>query len=129
MKDTERIIDNAIETYPLEDLPSGFVRRTMAQIEPPPRFKLTFMDLALPAFFAIFGAIILASFYWLLQSINPSWAMNFGALFSQVAAYSSMTTIILLVIAIAICLMILACAIMVLSFWLEKPVRLQGKIS
>jgi hypothetical protein len=129
MKDTERIIDTAIDTYPLEDLPSGFVSRTMAHIAPPPRFKLTFTDLALPAFFAIFGAIILASFYWLFQSINAPWGLNMGAWISQLAAFSSSTTVFLLGIATALCLVLMACAILVLSFWLDKPVRLQGRAS
>lgn len=129
MKDTERIIDTAIETYPLEDLPPGFVSRTMAHIVPPPRFKLTFTDLALPAFFAIFGAIILASFYWLLQSINVRWGINMGAWLSQVAAFSSTTTVFLFVIATAFCLVLLAGAILVVSFWLDKPLRLQGRAS
>jgi hypothetical protein len=129
MKDIERIIDTAIETYPLEDLPPGFVRRTMAHIAPLPRFKLTFTDLALPAFFAIFGAITLASFYWLLQSINAPWGFNMGALLSQVAAFSSMTTVFLFVIATAFCLVLLAGTILVVSFWLDKPLRLQGRAS
>jgi hypothetical protein len=127
MKDTERIIDNAIDTYPLEDLPSGFVSRTMAHIAPPPRFKLTFTDLALPAFFAIFGAILLASFYWLFQSVNAPWGLNMGAWLSQVIAFSSSTTVFLFGIAIALCLVLMAFAILFLSIWLEKPVRLQGR--
>jgi hypothetical protein len=101
----------------------------MTHIAPHPRFNLTFTDLAVPAFFAIFGAILLASFYWIFQSVNAPWGLNMSAWLSQVAVYSSSTTVFLLGIATALCLVLMACAILVLSFWLDKPVRLQGRAS
>jgi TRAP-type C4-dicarboxylate transport system permease small subunit len=126
MKDTERIIDTAIETYPLENLPPGFVRKAMDQIAPQPRFKLTFMDLALPAFFAFFGAIILSISYWILQGLNESWQSELRL--PQIIGTPPMTTIFGLVTAAIVCLVILATAILILSLWLEKPIRLQRRI-
>lgn len=126
MKDTERIIDTAIETYPLEDLPPEFVSKTMDQIAPQPRFKLTFMDYILPAFFAFFGAIVLSISYWILQGLNDSW--QFELRLSQVMGNPPMTTILGLVFAAIICLVILATVVLILSSWLEKPVRLQRRI-
>lgn len=126
MKDTERIIDTAIETYPLEDLPPGFVRKTMDQIAPQPRFHLTFMDYALPAFFAFFSAIILFISYWILRGLNESW--QFELRLFQIMGNPSMTTLLGLVLAAIICLVTLATAILILSLWLEKPIPLQKRI-
>ncbi len=46
------LLTQALESYPQAPLPPGFMRRVMAQIEPAPlpRFRLQFVDLAVPAF-------------------------------------------------------------------------------
>lgn len=49
----DNLLTQVLESYPQAPLPSGFVNRVMAQIEPaplPPRFQLQFVDLAVPAF-------------------------------------------------------------------------------
>jgi hypothetical protein len=129
MKDTEHIIDAAFETCPLADLPPGFVRRTMNRIKSAPRFHLTFIDYVLPVFFSFFGAIILIILYWMLNRLNPSWGIDLGARFSLLAQYTSMVTIYQMALATAVCLVLLACAALAISFWLDKPIRLQRSIS
>lgn len=49
----DNLLTQVLESYPQAPLPSGFVNRVMAEIEPaplPPRFRLQFVDLAVPAF-------------------------------------------------------------------------------
>ena len=128
MNDTEHIIDTALETYPLVDLPPDFVRQTIAQIRPTPRFHLTFMDYALPVFFSFFGAIILAVLFWMLNGLIATWSIELQARFSQLAQYTSFLPIYQLVLATATCLVLLASVILALSLWLEKPIRLQRKV-
>ena len=49
----DNLLTQALESVPQAPLPPGFVNRVMTRIEPaplPPRFRLQFVDLAVPAF-------------------------------------------------------------------------------
>jgi len=62
----EQLLDQALTTLPLAPLPAGFTACVMAQIEQqthmaPVRFRLDFLDWALPTFTAVFVLVV-----WLL---------------------------------------------------------------
>ena len=73
------LLQSAVESYPLTPLPDGFVGRVMLQVRRDtqavvlPKFRLQFLDVALPAFLALLVALI---------GIVGSWWM--GALGSTV---------------------------------------------
>lgn len=72
MDDSERRIDAALGSYPLSPLPPGFTPRLMARLAlSERRFRLDFLDLALPGFFLLFGALSLALLGWALASLDP----------------------------------------------------------
>jgi hypothetical protein len=66
-------IDTAIKTYPVVNLPPGFVQRTMQRINIEVRFQWQFIDIVLPVFFFLFALSIFVILAWLLQMINPLW--------------------------------------------------------
>jgi hypothetical protein len=82
MNETDRLIDAALDSYPLAPLPPRFVRRTMAAIRagspafPRPKFRLEFLDVALPVFFGFFGVTILGLGLWFVNAINPLWLLQ-----------------------------------------------------
>jgi hypothetical protein len=68
MSETQRqeaLIDAALDAYPLAPLPAGFVRATMARLVPPVRFRLHFLDIALPLGFALLMVTLFGLFVWL----------------------------------------------------------------
>jgi len=76
MSEFDHLIDSALNSYPLASLPSRFVQRTMARIQPRPRFHLEFLDLALPAFIIIFGITVIGLAFWLINTLNPLWLLE-----------------------------------------------------
>jgi hypothetical protein len=74
MTELDPLIDAALESYPLTPLPRRFVRRTMAVIRP--RFRLEFLDLALPGFFILFAATLAGVAFWLVNALNPVWLLE-----------------------------------------------------
>lgn len=77
-------LDEALDSMPLAPLPEGFSRRVMAKIERPQvRFRLTFLDLALPAFFTLFTTIIVGAAVWIYTTLDPLWMPRF-ILFLQI---------------------------------------------
>lgn len=68
----DHLLTQALESYPLAPLPPGFVHRVMARIEPAPllpRFRLQFVDLAVPAFASLLLVLLIllaAQTDWLL---------------------------------------------------------------
>jgi hypothetical protein len=65
----EAIIDAALDAYPLAPLPAGFGRATMARLVRPVRFRLTFLDVALPFGVALLMAALFGLFLWLRGTI------------------------------------------------------------
>ncbi len=65
----ETRLDEAINSYPLTPLPPGFAQRVMVEVSRTPqleaRFRLQFIDLALPAFMTTFGTAVLLTTLWL----------------------------------------------------------------
>jgi hypothetical protein len=68
----EALLDAALDAYPLTPLPAGFVRATMARLAPPVRFRLHFLDVALPFGFALLIATLFGLFLWLRGTISLS---------------------------------------------------------
>jgi len=67
-------IDEALDSMPVVPLPEGFTSRVMAKIEcPKVRFRLSFLDLALPAFFTLFAATIMGAAVWIYTTMDPLW--------------------------------------------------------
>ncbi len=67
-------IDQAINKFPMETLPPGFTDRVMTQIssspQVAPKFRLHFIDYALPVFGALFGIILTGLVAWLTGTIQ-----------------------------------------------------------
>lgn len=78
MNELDPLIDAALESYPKAPLPPRFVRRTMAAIRAAhrPRFRLEFLDLALPGFLALFAATLVGLALWLAAAFNPLWVLE-----------------------------------------------------
>ena len=71
-------LDDALDSLPLAPLPRGFSHRVLAKIEHPQvRFRLTFLDLALPVFFTLFAAIIVGAAVWISTTMDPLWLPRF----------------------------------------------------
>ncbi|MDX1436718.1 MAG: hypothetical protein R3335_07905 [Anaerolineales bacterium] len=67
-------IVDALRRRPPAPLPESFVGRVMAHIEPVrPRFRLEFLDIAVPAFMAAFAMIVLGTGFWVLGRLDPLW--------------------------------------------------------
>jgi hypothetical protein len=63
---------------PVAALPKGFTSRVMAKVERPQvRFRLTFLDLALPSFFTLFATLIVGTAVWIYTTIDPLWSPRF----------------------------------------------------
>jgi hypothetical protein len=75
----DSLIDAAFDSYPLAPLPPRFTRRTMAHIFPRPRFRLEFLDLALPVFTTIFFISMTGLGVWLINFLNPFWLLELQA--------------------------------------------------
>ncbi len=65
----ETRLDEAINSYPTAPLPPGFAQRVMVEVARTPqleaRFRLQFIDLALPVFMTMFGTAVLLTTLWL----------------------------------------------------------------
>lgn len=71
-------LDEALDRVPLAPLPEGFTRRVMRRIDRPQlRFRFTFLDLALPAFFTFFSTIIVGVSIWVYTTLDPFWSWRF----------------------------------------------------
>jgi len=71
-------IDEALDSMPVAALPKGFTSRVMAKVERPQvRFRLTFLDLALPSFFTLFATLIVGTAVWIYTTIDPLWSPRF----------------------------------------------------
>jgi hypothetical protein len=69
-------IDFAIDSYPLVELPDGFtagVINTIRKEHPRIRFRLQFMDIALPMFLSLFSLLLLGICLWGMNQLDPLW--------------------------------------------------------
>jgi hypothetical protein len=73
----EAILDAALDGYPRQDLPAGFVTRTMARLQPQARrqrpLRPQFLDMALPLLFAGLTALALVLWRGLAATVDPRW--------------------------------------------------------
>jgi hypothetical protein len=72
----EQYIDAALDSYPEAPLPPDFVQDTMRQVALSTRFRVEFVDVAVPAFIAIFGTTILGLLIWGATQIDPLWVQQ-----------------------------------------------------
>ena len=74
MQEFDSRIERALDTYPLAPLPAGFVHRTMQRLPAArPRFRLDFLDIALPFFLSMFMVSLALAGLWMIRLVNPSW--------------------------------------------------------
>jgi hypothetical protein len=79
MNQNDRRIDAALESYPVYPAPPGFSHRVMEQIRLERnlrrafQFRLDFIDLALPIFFAFFASLGLGILLWLISLVDAHW--------------------------------------------------------
>jgi hypothetical protein len=66
-------MDAALDSYPLTPLPPDFIKRTMGRVKAAPRFRLHFVDLALPVFFSLFTLLVAVFVLWGFSTIDPLW--------------------------------------------------------
>ena len=71
-RDPDELIEAALRTYPLAELPPGFSKRTMQRVQIVPaayRFRLTWMDYALGLFVAVLPMVGFAVWYFLPRQV------------------------------------------------------------
>ncbi len=72
MNDPDPRIPLALDNLPAAPLPPGFVRKTMARLPARrPRFRLEFVDVAVPAFLTMFLFMAGSTGIWLVNQIDP----------------------------------------------------------
>jgi hypothetical protein len=82
MDDNELRVEAALGSYPVFPLPPGFTHRVMAEIRASEaRFRLEFLDFALPTFLWLFFSISLISLAWMLNTLEPQWFVHVQLLF------------------------------------------------
>lgn len=71
-------LDAALDSYPLAPVPPGLMRRTLAKLppRPRPRFRLEFVDLAVPMFLVIFALLTGWTLLWTLNFLSPHWMLE-----------------------------------------------------
>ena len=76
-QETEVLLDTALATLPITPLPDGFMARLRhnlaPRIVPVARFRLDFLDMALPLGVGVFAAAILLVFCWYTGILFPDW--------------------------------------------------------
>jgi hypothetical protein len=119
----DSILDAAIESYPPAPLPSGFVNRVMAQVRQqpqaivPPRFRLQFLDVALPAFLALFTFLVVVVGMWLTGQLDaaglPGTQLNL-TLAGQIPAWFGIS-------AVAVLGEVMVAIMVGVTLWLDQP--------
>ena len=86
----ELVIDAALDALPLYPAPPGLKRGVMIQVrrlqvesrqaaQTQIRYRLDFLDFALPVFFAIFGMLGLSALLVVLSLLDPLWQLRLQA--------------------------------------------------
>ena len=131
MDEYDSIIDAALDSYPLDPVPSGFTRQVMSQIVTRPApFRLDFLDLALPVFFTFFFMAIsgVAVFVyldlnsWLKIEIQANiqalfWKLNYFWFFDPAPIYVALGAVLLVFFG--------ACLFTLVFFWRDTGILQQ----
>lgn len=76
------LVETALATLPLAPLPDSFITRTMGRLTPRPvivaRFRLDFLDMALPVGLSVFAAALVLLIFWLTGFLSFSWLPVFA---------------------------------------------------
>ncbi|MCL4265450.1 MAG: hypothetical protein KJ069_19705 [Anaerolineae bacterium] len=118
----EQLLDQVLTTLPLAPLPEGFTARVIAQIEQqthmaPVRFRLDFLDWAVPTFTAVFVLVV----WFLLQSTAAAAlsgtlaGLNLPGLISMLLSHQMTRLFLLLLLEIYIG------AVVGLWLWYDRP--------
>lgn len=78
--DAAVVLDAALDSFPLAPVPSGLVRRALARITPRPvvRFRLEFLDFAVPLFLVTFVILTVWAAFWTLNYVSPYWMLEWA---------------------------------------------------
>lgn len=126
MTEPQTELDNAIiealEDLPLAPLPPGFVYATMRKITPKPRFRLQFLDLALPVLSGVFFVCTLMILGWFTGNFTYEWlpypagfAQGFFGLITQLPGYM------LLALALGVEAALVMVVGITVALWLDRP--------
>jgi hypothetical protein len=107
MDESERLIDAAINSYPLASLPPGFTQRLMKRINPSkPALRLSMLDWLLPGFFSLFGLGSVAAVWLTVPLLDPLWVprikLTYQIVMLRLALISTWQPVLLPVLALAI---------------------------
>ena len=74
------VLDAALDSYPLAPVPAGLIRRALARLEPHPkiRYRLEFIDLAVPVFLVLFLLLTVWAAFWTLNYVSPYWMLEWA---------------------------------------------------
>jgi hypothetical protein len=91
MDEKDALIDAALDAYPLAPTPPQFSARVMAEVRQPRlAFRLDFLDLALPGFFALFSSAGFALALALIGGLSPltlaKWKLSIQLFLVQLSA-------------------------------------------
>ena len=105
----DELIENALRTYPLADVPPDFSKKVMRQIQPPHallKFRLTWLDYALGLFLSMLPAIGFVSWAFLprqfFMQIQYQWLLLSSPALEPLAITSLVAAAILSILALII---------------------------
>lgn len=124
------LIETALATLPLTPLPDGFMARTMSRLAPRPvvvaRFRLDFLDVALPVGLSVFAAAVVLLCLWLTGFLALPWLPAFtDAVALPALSQFSLTTLTgigILILAIEAVLAVLG--VLAYSLWVDNNTTL-----
>lgn len=119
------LVETALATLPLAPLPDGFMARTMHRLAPRPvvvaRFRLDFLDVALPVGVSVFAAAVVLLLLWLTGFLVLPWLPAFtDAVTLPTLSQFSLTTLTgigILILAIEAVLAVLG--VLAYSLWVD----------
>jgi hypothetical protein len=133
----ELLIDAALDALPLYPAPPGLKPRVMVQVrqhqvasrqaaQAQVRYRLDFLDFALPVFFAIFGMLGLSALLVVVSLLDPLWQLRIQASVQALAWQLPVTPQGLLLLLLAAGLGGLVLALLIVFLYLA-PARLEMK--
>ncbi|MCP4360875.1 MAG: hypothetical protein GY796_22940 [Chloroflexi bacterium] len=123
----DTMIEEALNQAPLEPLPSGFVNQVMAQVQAasptaaPPRFRLDFLDWALPLFGSLFALLVLG-FVGRWQILDLAERVNGAAV---TAVYHSLSLDWPVIIGLIVIAEIILAATVGVWVWFDRPLPIE----
>jgi hypothetical protein len=131
------VIDAALDALPVYPAPPGLKHRVMIQVrqlqveskqaaQAQIRYRLDFLDFALPVFFAIFGMLALSALLVVLSQLDPLWRLRLQGSLQSLTWQLPITPQGLLLFIFAAGVSALVLALLIVFLYLA-PVRLEMK--